>query len=85
MIIVYYSFQISLLTLQIKVTQHGSRLSAFNIQEEHMDNTRRNLNVLKNFRDSIGSQNLIDVVRSIRPALEGIIKILKMIMKHLLI
>lgn len=69
------SFQISLLTLQIKVTQHGSRLSAFNIQEEHMDNTRRNLNVLKNFRDSIGSQNLIDVVRSIRPALEGIIKI----------
>ena len=69
------SFQDSIITLQIRNASNGSRLSFFDIQKEYMDNTRRNLNVLKNFRDSGNAENLIDVVRSIRPALEGVIKI----------
>lgn len=68
------SFQYPI-SLQIRKTRNGSRLSFFDIQKEYMDITRRNLCVLKDFRDSGNATNLIDVVRSIRPALEGVIKI----------
>lgn len=68
-------YEKSLLTLQIANSENGNRLSHFDIQNEILNKRRKNFYILKEYRDDKYQDDELNVVRSIRPALEDIIKI----------
>lgn len=68
-------FEKSQIALQIISSNKGNRLSYFDIQNEIFNKRRKNLIILNNYKNGDSSEDSINVVRSIRSALEDIIKI----------